>query len=179
MSNTAFKVYERNAKTNQKKLRNSGQVPGIIYGEFLDDSIPVQMCNAELKRMLRKNNSGSIIEVNLENKKFNCVVKEIQKNNLHEIVHVDFQYTKANEVIKMRIPIKYIGQDSLHSKRLILESHNSFIDLQGDVEKIPEYIEIDVSDMNFDDKKYIKDICIPEDILVLTDPDTLLAIISN
>ena len=91
MSNLAFKVYERNVKENQNRLRKTGQIPGIIYGEFLDETIPVKMCNAELRRMLRKNSSGSIIEVSLEDKKINCVVKEVQKNERHEIIHVDFQ----------------------------------------------------------------------------------------
>lgn len=53
MSNLAFKVYDRNVKENQNKLRKVGQVPGIIYGEFLGETIPVKMCNAELQRVLR------------------------------------------------------------------------------------------------------------------------------
>jgi len=166
MSNVAFKVYKRNEKTNQKQLRKTGQVPGIIYGEFLDNTISIQMCNTELKSMLKKNNSGSIIEVDLDGKKLNCVVKEVQKNNLLEILHVDLQYTKPNEIIKMRIPVRSVGQESLESKRLILETYNSFIDLQGSVEKIPEFIEINVSNMKFEDKIFVEDIAIPEDVIV-------------
>ena len=179
MSNLAFKVYERNVKENQNRLRKTGQIPGIIYGEFLEETIPVKMCNAELRRMLRKNSSGSILEVSLEDKKINCVVKEVQKNERHEIIHVDFQYIKPNEVIKMRIPIKFIGQDLLESKRLTLETHNLYIDLQGDVEKIPESIELDASDMKLDDKVFIEDIVIPQDITILSDPKTLLAVVSS
>lgn len=179
MSNIAFKVYERNVKINQSKLRKTGQIPGIIYGEFLDSAIPIKMCNAELNRMLRKNKSGSIIDVELNNKNFNCVVKEVQKNNLHEILHVDLQYIKPNEVIKMRIPIKTIGQEYLESKRLTLETHNLFIDLQGNVEKIPESIEINVADMQADDKIFIEDIVIPQEVTILTDPKTLLAVVSS
>lgn len=179
MSNVVFKVYKRNEKTNQKQLRKNGQVPGVIYGEFLDNTIKVQMSTLELKSMLKKNNSGSIIEVDLDGEKLNCVVKEVQKNNLMEILHVDLQYTKPNEVIKMRIPVRSVGQESLESKRLILETYNSFIDLQGSVEKIPEFIEINVSNMKFEDKIFVEDIAIPEDVIVLTDPKTLLAVVNG
>lgn len=65
------------------------------------------------------------------------MLKKVQKNERHEIIHVDFQYIKPNEVIKMRIPIKFIGQDILEGKRLTLETHNLYIDLQGDVRKNP------------------------------------------
>lgn len=179
MSNLAFKVYDRNVKENQNKLRKTGQIPGIIYGEFLDKNIPVKMGNAELKRILSTNSSGSIIKVSLEDRVLNCVVKEVQKNERHEIIHVDFQYIKPNEIIKMRIPIKFIGQDLLESKRLTLETHNLYIDLQGNVEKIPESIELDASSMQLDDKVFIKDIIIPKEIAILSEPETLLAVVSS
>lgn len=179
MSNLALKVYNRNVKENQSKLRRMGEIPGIIYGEFLEENLPVKMCNAELRRLLKKNSSGSILEVSLEERKINCVVKEVQKNEKHEIIHVDFQYIKPNEVIKMRIPVKFIGQDLLETKRLTLETHNLYIDLQGDVEKIPESIEIDASDMKLDDKVFIEDIVIPADITILSDSKTLLAVVSS
>ncbi|KIL07438.1 50S ribosomal protein L25 [Clostridium botulinum] len=178
MANVSFKVYERNTKESKNKLRKAGLIPGIIFGEFLKESIPVKMCNAELHRMIRNNNSGSIITLDLENKKFNCVVKEIQKLSPREILHVSFQSVKANEKIKMRIPIKYIGQENLETKRLVLETFTPFIDFQGDVEKIPEFLEVNVSKMNCEDKLFVEDINVPKDILVTTDPKTLLAVIN-
>lgn len=179
MSNLSFTVYPRSIESNQKQLRKSGYIPGIIYGEFLDNPISIQMSNSQLKNLLRKNNSGSIIEVNLDNNKYNCVVKEIQRNSMLEILHVDFQYAKTNEVIKMRIPIAFIGQESLESKRLLLETYNSYIDLRGSVQDIPEYIEVNVSNMNYNDKIYIEDIRIPEGVTVLSDTKNLLATVSN
>ncbi|MBW6410613.1 50S ribosomal protein L25 [Clostridium weizhouense] len=178
MSNVAFKVYERNTKENKKKLRKSGLIPAVIFGEFLEESIPVKICNAELHRLLRKNNSGSIIPIDLDNKRFNCVVKEVQKISADEILHVNFQSVQPNEIIKMRIPIKYVGQENLESKRLILETFDPFIDFQGDVEKIPETLEIDVSNMNCEDKLFVEDVKIPEGITVLTDPKSLLAVVN-
>lgn len=79
----------------------------------------------------------------------------------------------------MRIPIKFIGQDILEGKRLTLETHNLYIDLQGDVEKIPEFIELDASNMQINNKVFIKDIVIPENITILNDPNTLLAVVSS
>lgn len=179
MSNSLFKVYDRKEIGNNKKLRNNNQVPGIIYGEFLENPIPVSIDKFSLIKMLKFNNSGSIIKLSLNDNELNCVVKEVQKNYLHEILHVDLQYIKPNEVIKMRIPIKIIGQENLETKRLTLETHNLFIDLQGDVEKIPESIEINVSSMNANDKLLIENISIPKEITVISDPKTLLAITSS
>ena len=179
MSNIAFKVYERNIKENKNILTKTGQVPGVIYGEFINDKIPIKMSSLELRKMLRKNNNGSIIEFDLDGKKMNCVVKEIQRNYIQQILHIDLQYVKENEVIKMKIPVKFVGQPSLEARRLLLETYNPFINFQGNVEKIPEYIEVNVSDMNFDDKVFVKDIAVPDGVAVLTDPKTLLAVVNS
>ena len=170
MSNLTFNVCKRENNENKVNLRRVGLTPGIIYGEFLKNPIPIKIDSSDLKRLLKTNNKGSIIPICLGKKKLNCV---------NEIIHVDFQYTKPNERIKMKIPIKFSGQENLESKRLVLETHITSIELQGDVEKIPESIDIDVSNMNFDNRILLQDISIPKDISVLSDPKALVAIITN
>lgn len=178
MSNIFYSVKKRDAKSNNNSIRKSGQVPGIIYGEFLEKSIPITMKTPELNKMLRSNNSGSIIKIDLDGEKLNCVVKDIQKGLSNEVIHFDLQYTKPSEVIKMKIPVKYIGQENLMSKRLLLDANTSFIEFQGPVEKIPEFVEVNVSSMNINDKIFIKDISIPNDVTVLDDPELLLGVIN-
>ena len=78
----------------------------------------------------------------------------------------------------MKIPVKYIGQENLMSKRLLLDANTSFIEFQGPVEKIPEFVEVNVSSMNINDKIFIKDISIPNDVTVLDDPELLLGVIN-
>lgn len=179
MSNVALKVYERPENIKGKQLRKNGDIPGIIYGEFLENSIPIKVNSKEIQQILRNNSSGSIIKVSFNDKNLNCVVKEVQKSLTRDILHVDLQYTKPEEIIKMRIPITCIGQKNLEIKRLVLETHNLYLDLQGKVEDIPEHIEIDVSDMNFEDKIFAEDIKIPESVILLTNPKALLAVVNN
>lgn len=178
MSNISYTVQKRDNNSNNKIIRRAGQVTGVIYGEFLKTPIPVAMDDIELKKMLRTNNSGSIIKINLDGETLNCVVKAVQKNILHEVIHFDLQYTKPSEVIKMKIPVKYIGQENLIVKRLLLDANTSFIEFQGPVEKIPEFIEVNVSDMKMNEKILVKDISIPDDVVVLDDPELLLGIIN-
>ncbi|MFR1707352.1 MAG: 50S ribosomal protein L25 [Clostridium sp.] len=179
MQSTAFKVYERNSNENLKRLRNLGEIPCVIYGEFLEEPINSKMNKSELMKMLKTTYRGSIIPIDVEGKSLNCVVKNIQRNNLNEIIHFDLQYVKPNEVIKMTIPINYIGQENLESKRLVLETFRPYLDFQGSVEKIPEFIEVNVASMNFNDKIFAKHITIPKDVTLLTPEDTMLAIVNG
>lgn len=59
-------MQKRDVKSNNNSPRKSGQVLGIIHGEFLEKSIPITMKVPELSKILRSNNSGAIIKINLE-----------------------------------------------------------------------------------------------------------------
>ncbi len=78
---------------------------------------------------------------------------------------MNLQYTKSHEVIKMGIPIKCISQENLELQRLLLETYNLFLDLRGSVEDIPEFIEVSVAKMAFNDKLFTEVIRIPKKIL--------------
>lgn len=79
----------------------------------------------------------------------------------------------------MRIPVKFIGQSNLESRKLLLETFNPFIDFQGDVEQIPESIEVNVANLKFEDKILVEDIDFPKEVTIVTDPKTLLAVVNS
>ena len=86
---------------------------------------------------------------------------------------------KANEVIKLKVPVTFEGQGALETNRLVLETFASEIEVQGAVEKLPEKIEIDVSNKKFEDKILAKDITLPEGVHLVTAEDTLLALVAG
>ena len=180
MSQLAIEIKERVFNESVKKIRKNGEIPGVIYGEFMDNTLPIKVNSSKLKGLLKYNSKGSILSFKFKDEAKKCVVKQVQKDNLTgEILHVDFQYVKSNEVIKMSIPINYIGQENLESKKLFLETFLPELEVQGEVEKIPEYIEIDVSKKNYEDKIFSKDIELPEEIKLVTKPDILLALVNG
>ncbi|MEW8956009.1 50S ribosomal protein L25 [Clostridium sp.] len=180
MSQLAVQIKEREFNENSRSIRKNGETPGIIYGEFLEKSIPIKVENSILNRLLKYNSKGSILKLNLNDSPKYCVVKEVQKDIITgKVIHVDFQYVKENEVIKMKIPVNFVGLDNLELKRLVLESFLNEIEMQGQVEEIPEYIEIDVSNYNYEDKIFVKDVKLPEGIRLLTEGETLLAVVNG
>ncbi|WP_052447272.1 50S ribosomal protein L25 [Clostridium polynesiense] len=179
MSQSAINVMERNPQERVKALRRDGIVPGIIYGSSMDKNIPIKVDSIELARVLKYNSKGSILKLEINDKKWSCLVKEVQKEHLGDgVIHVDFQHVKSDEVVKMNIPITYTGRENLQLNRLVLESLQPELELQGPAEDIPLHFDIDVSQMQFEDKLYAKDIKLPDNITLLTDPETLLAVVN-
>ncbi|AEB74775.1 50S ribosomal protein L25 [Clostridium botulinum] len=180
MSQVAIAINEREKTDTNGRLRRNGQVPCIMYGEHLEKAIPIKVNYNQLIRILKTNSKGSILKLQLNNQTKNCVIKEIQKDTVTgKIIHIDFQNVSKDEIIKMTIPIEFTGIDKLQSKRLILETFITEIDMQGKVQEIPETIKIDASKMNFNNKLFIHDIKLPEGIRLLSDPNALVAVINS
>ena len=179
MSELAFKVEEKLANEKAKAIRRNGQTPGVIYGEFLDNPISIKIANTQLPKILKTHLTSSVVSLEVNNDVKNCVIKDIQKDMYGKIIHVDFQYVKANEVIKLKVPVTFEGQTALETNRLVLETFASEIEVQGAVEKLPEKIDIDVSDKKFEDKILAKDVTLPEGVHLVTAEDTLLALVAG
>lgn len=179
MSELAFKVEEKLANEKAKAIRKKGQTPGVIYGEFLDNPISIKIANTQLPKIFKTHLTSSVVPLEINNDVKNCVIKDIQKDMYGKVIHVDFQYVKANEVIKLKIPVTFEGQGALETNRLVLETFASEIEVQGAVEKLPEKIEIDVSNKKFEDKILAKDITLPEGVHLVTAEDTLLALVAG
>ena len=179
MSELAFKGEEKLANEKAKAIRRNGQTPGVIYGEFLDNPISIKIANTQLPKILKTHLTSSVVSLEVNNDVKNCVIKDIQKDMYGKIIHVDFQYVKANEVIKLKVPVTFEGQTALETNRLVLETFASEIEVQGVVEKLPEKIDIDVSDKKFEDKILAKDVTLPEGVHLVTAEDTLLAVVAG
>ena len=179
MSELAFKVEEKLANEKAKAIRRNGQTPGVIYGEFLDNPISIKIANTQFPKILKTHLTSSVVPLEVNNDVKNCVIKDIQKDMYGKIIHVDFQYVKANEVIKLKVPVTFEGQGALETNKLVLETFASEIEVQGAVEKLPEKIDIDVSNKKFEDKILAKDVTLPEGVHLVTAEDTLLAVVAG
>ncbi|GAA0117452.1 50S ribosomal protein L25 [Clostridium senegalense] len=172
-------IKERNANEKGKKLRAHGEVPGIIFGKCLETNIPVKIDNSTLIKLLRSNSEGSIIRLNLNGTSKLCVVKKVDKDAVSgKVLHVEFQQVVEKEIIKLKLSVSLKGHENLALKRLVVENFLNEVELQGEVEKIPEFIELYVGDKEYNDKIYVKDIPLPEGVKFITEPETLLAIVN-
>lgn len=179
MSNLAFNVEERSKNEKAKFLRRNGQIPCIIYGDGLDESLSIKINKNDLLKLITTNTTSSLIPLNLNGSTKTCVVKDLEKDIFGKVIHVDFQAVNKNEVIRLKLSINFTNEESLETKRLVLETFNPEIEIQGVASEMPETFDFSVEGLNFEDKVFAKDIKLPKGITLITEPNTLLAVIAG
>ncbi|SCI30071.1 MULTISPECIES: 50S ribosomal protein L25 [unclassified Romboutsia] len=176
MKNLEFNITKRDEKVN--KVRHDGEIPCILYGQNLDKSISAKITKREMINILNYTDS-SILNLNLNGDIKKCVIKELQRDPFGNIIHIDFQCIKKGETIKLKVPVNFIGQEGLESRRLLIEDFISEIPLQGEASEIPQNIEINVSELEYGDQILVKDINIPKSVKADINEELMIAKIGS
>ena len=118
-----------------------------------------------------------IFEVNVEDKDQFVLVKEIQYHPVtDEIIHIDFQKVKEDEKISLEVAVRSSGEaQGVKLGGLLVQMLNS-VTIKCRPAEIPEFLEIDVTDMEMNTNLFVKNIALPEDVEMLTADD--IAVVS-
>lgn len=175
MDNLVFNICERSEKGS--KVRKNGEIPCIVYGDNHHKSLAAKMTKKEMIRLLRYPKS-SIVSLKLNGSLNKCIVKEMQQDPFGKIIHIDFQSINKGDIVKLKIPVNFVGQEVLASKNLLLESFITDVELQGEADKFPENLLVDVSNLEEGNQIFIRDLAIPSEMVLESNRDLAMAKIS-
>ncbi len=89
MANATIKATKRDTDKNPRQIRTAGFLPGSVYGKGMD-ATSIQLNTHEFE-MMYKNNKDAVWEVELDNKKMNAKIQELQVNYAtNEFLNVEF-----------------------------------------------------------------------------------------
>ena len=157
-----------------RRTRLQNKVPAVVYHSGIE-ATPLSVDKISLNKALRT--GQMIFEVNVEDKNQFVLVKEIQYHPVtDEIIHVDFQKVKEDEKISLEVAVRSSGEaQGVKLGGLLVQMLNS-VTIKCKPAEIPEYLEIDVTDMEMDTNLFVKDITLPTDVEMLTAED--IAVVS-
>src|SRR5215470_1590664 len=91
-----------------KRLRDSGFVPGVIYGHK-EAVVPVTLPKKEIVNHLEK--GAHVFDLAMGGKSEKVLVKEVQYDHLGlEVIHVDFARVSLDERVEVTVPIELKGE---------------------------------------------------------------------
>ena len=157
-----------------RRTRLQNKVPAVVYHSGVE-ATPLSVDKISLNKALRT--GQMIFEVNVEDKDQFVLVKEIQYHPVtDEIIHIDFQKVKEDEKISLEVAVRSSGEaQGVKLGGLLVQMLNS-VTIKCRPAEIPEFLEIDVTDMEMNTNLFVKDITLPTDVEMLTADD--IAVVS-
>jgi len=152
-----------------RRTRLRGRVPAVLYHSGIE-ATPLSMDRKALYKALKT--GQMIFEVIVEEKPQFVLLKEVQYHPVtDEVIHIDFQKVKEDEKISLEIAIRGVGESQGVKLGGILVQLLNAVTVKCKPSEIPEFLEIDVTEMEMNTNLFVKDISLPEDVEMITAED--------
>lgn len=164
-------VRHDSGKGASRRLRREGKVPAILYGGG-QEPVALVLEQDPVRHSLENEAFYShILTVNVDGQAVQAVLKDLQRHSYRPIIlHMDLQRISETEELRMHVPLHFIGEAVAPGVKL---SGGIFSHLETDVEisclprHLPEYLEVDVSNMQLNEALHLSDIKLPEGVRII------------
>ena len=159
---------EMQGKGASRRLRHSGKVPAILYGGHKEPRALVLDQQNLLTMIEDERFYSSIVQLKITDggQTQEAIIKDIQMHPAkHSVVHVDLQRVVPNEKLRIRLPIHFKGEAASPGVKLqggIVSHRLTDVEVLCLPADLPEFIEMDLSQMNLNETKFLSDVPVPK-----------------
>ena len=156
--------------TGSKKVRNSGRVPGVLYGE--GDPQNIELESVQFENAVKSTSAKNfLVELEMDGTNSMALVQDVQKHPITRLcLHVDFRRLTDDSVITAKVPLLATGTAEGVKVGGILQTLFHTITLQGKPADIPETVEADTSHLQVGEGILLGDLELPEGVSALGNP---------
>jgi large subunit ribosomal protein L25 len=154
-------------KGASRRLRHAGKVPAIMYGGGKDPESLMLSHNEVLRNLAHEAFYSHILTIKSGGSETRAILRDLQRHPSRPVImHMDLQRINASEKLKTQSPVHILGEDTCAAvKAGGLVSHDlTEVAIECLPKDLPEYLEIDISDMEVGDVKHLSDMKVPEGV---------------
>jgi large subunit ribosomal protein L25 len=158
-------------KGASRRLRREEKVPGVVYG---GGKAPVSLSleHKNVSKSLQNEAFYShILTLKTDSISERVILKDVQRHPFKaRIMHIDFQRVRADEKLHMHIPLHFKGGDQAPG---VKEAGGIVSHIMSDIEvsclpdNLPEYLEIDLSEMQLNQIIHLSEIKLPNGVEIV------------
>ena len=179
MSSLNAKIRNNSTKGQLNAIRNSGNVPAIIYGGK-DQNQKISISKKLLKSQIdKKNFLSNIITLNIDGKTQEVLPRDIKYHILSdEPIHVDFLRVLPGVKIKIEVPVSFINHEKSPGLKRggVLNIVRRNVELKCPSEKIPENLILDLDGVDIGESFKISSVKLdPEVVPTIQGRDFVIA----
>jgi large subunit ribosomal protein L25 len=178
---TALAVERREVAGSRaaRRLRRSGNVPGVLYGGG-EEPVAFQVDARLLRQTLA--HAGAVIELNIDGAGGSpVVIKELVRHPVSgETVHVDMLRVRMDVSISATVVLDLVGAEDAPGVKEggVLEQVTRELNIEALPGDIPDTIQYDVSGVQIGDTITLEALTPPRGVTLTDDPETVVATVS-
>jgi large subunit ribosomal protein L25 len=160
------------------RLRRDGQLPGVVYGHG-EGSANVTVDTHEFEQLRRHAGPNALIDLSIDGKKSKPVL--VNGVQVHPVtrrpLHVDLFLVRMTEELTVDVPLISTGVSAAveDANGTLIHAIES-IKVRALPDHLPQSISYSIESLvDFDAMIHVRDLTIPSDVTLVTDPDETVA----
>ena len=168
MHNITASSRKDEGKGASRRLRRSGHAPAIVYGaggapqsiQFEHNALWVATQNEWFY--------SSILHLSIDGNITKVLLRDMQRHPFkQQILHLDFQRIDENAAIRFNVPLHFLNQEKSPAGKtagIIVTHELNEIEVMCLPRDLPEFVEIDLSNLDIGDIIHMSDLKLPEGV---------------
>ena len=175
--------HKRAAGSKPNALRRSGQIPAVLYGHNGIESLELTIDAKKAEFLVRDASvNNTLIEVNVPEAPWTgkALLREIQVHPWKRyLYHLSFFSVSAESVLEITVPLHFIGEAyGVKQESGVMETELTELEVRCLPNRIPESIEIDVTDLKVGDALHVHELPLPEGVTAQGEANRVVVMIS-
>lgn len=162
-------------KSELKAKRREGYIPVELYGKDVEN-IHAYISLKDLRSM--PYGETFLIEAEIDGEKRLCLLRDVQMGWLGDNpMHVDLLDVSHVKDIEVEVPIEFVGTPAGVGLGGTFEPVMHSLTIKASIDKLPDKIVVNVSNLGLGDVLHVRDIAPPEGCVIMDSPEETVAVV--
>ena len=145
-------------KSERKKIRREGRIPGVIYSKQIQP-ITIEVAENALKPLVFTAKAHLISLKLTGHEDQECIIKDVQFDPVTDkIVHFDLIGLIKGEKLEIEVPVQLKGTAAGIKEGGVLQNPLHRLSVKCFPKDIPDHLEIEISQLNIGDAIHVSDL---------------------
>jgi large subunit ribosomal protein L25 len=156
-----------------QSMRVSGFIPAILYAHG-KPAIPLKLDSLSWSKALETELHLVMLDVSGE-KPQTATVREVQRDPMsQDIIHIDLLKIEMDEAVHFSVKVNFTGTPIGTKEGGVTQVLTSHIEVECLPTNVPDFISVDITHLDLGSSLHARDLTIPENVKLITEPDVTL-----
>ena len=154
-----------------RRLRQHGKIPAVMYGASKETVSLTITANDLYKQLKNESFYSKILTININGQPEQAILKDLHRHpSTSFVLHADFQRISESEKLYISIPIHFTHEDRCVGIKVgggVLSRQMNEVEIRCLPKNLPEFIEVDLSELQLNDIVHLSDLKLPPDVEIV------------
>src|ERR671914_1950654 len=171
---------EERGKNAARRLRASGMVPAVLYGDGDGQSKPLSVPSKIVDYTLHHLGDNALYDIDIGAGGSTARIVDVQRDPVTgRLIHVDFAPVNMQERIEVTVPLHVDGEAPGAEEGGVLQQVAYEVRIESLPGDIPQELTLDVSTLGMGENLTLADLTLPEGVTLISDPEEVAVTVTT